>query len=233
MNIGLCDDDIGSRTMVREWITTNHPEITPHAIHEFMSGEALIEYLRHKDLDILFLDCRMTGMDGIETAAVIREQDSRLTIIILTDHPGYALLGYEVRAFHFILKKNFHKKVGIIFDNALKRIRKNEPTALTFKSVDGLVHMETEDILYVEGAARKKKLVLANQKEYEVISTLDEIQEILKPYGFVRPHCSFLVNARYIKEFKPDRVEVIGGAVLPVSRRMYKDAKMDFIRWTN
>ena len=231
MKIGLCDDDREFRAMVRKWITAHYPHIASLEILEFMSGEALLEYLRLNVLDIVFLDCSMTGMDGIETTTVIREQNEELTIILLTDFIGYAEYGYGFSVYSFILKENFNKRAKTIFDNALENAKKNENTTIAFKTVRGLVHLKAEDISYVEGALKLKKLVLSDQRVYEVNSTFDEIAEKLKPHGFIRPHCSYLINARYIEDLKISGAKLFDGEVIPVARNRYREAKNDWLRW--
>lgn len=84
MRIGICDDNEQARHTVLSRLKTR-PEVMERNIFEFRCGEALLEHLRRFVLDIVFLDCKMDGMDGIETAKAIRRRDNRLVIILLTD----------------------------------------------------------------------------------------------------------------------------------------------------
>ena len=83
----------------------------------FSSGEA---FLRAKaPVDILFLDIRLGGMDGIETAKALRAQNSDMILIFLTGCREYALEAFDVSAFHYLLKPMEEQKFQDIFTKAL------------------------------------------------------------------------------------------------------------------
>jgi two-component system, LytTR family, response regulator len=60
------------------------------------------EFLSRHKPDVVFLDIEMPGMTGIELLRVIRGQ-SFLTVFI-TSHPEFAVEGFELEAFDFLLK---------------------------------------------------------------------------------------------------------------------------------
>src|SRR5580698_10149700 len=58
----------------------------PHKLYQFASGD---ECLRHLELepDIVFLDYHMPGMNGLDTLKAIKEDNSRVLVIVLsTEH---------------------------------------------------------------------------------------------------------------------------------------------------
>lgn len=69
----------------------------------FEDGLSIIEEY-HPEWDIIFLDIRMTHMDGMEAARRIRDQDNSVILIFITSMAQYAIQGYEVDAQDFILK---------------------------------------------------------------------------------------------------------------------------------
>ena len=89
IKIGICDDNSTVRKQVLTWIADNRNDINPHNIREFVCGEAVLDYLRHDVIDILILDCKMDGIDGIQTAMQIRKTNRRMVIVALTDYKGY------------------------------------------------------------------------------------------------------------------------------------------------
>jgi len=70
MLIGICDDCENDRTRLRAWLDRNY-SYNGNIIIEFPNGEALLEHLRHRKLDIVFFDGKMTSKNGIETACKI------------------------------------------------------------------------------------------------------------------------------------------------------------------
>jgi len=55
-------------------------------------------------VDVFFLDIQLPMMSGMEAAKKIREKDKNALIVFVTNLAQYAIKGYEVNAFDFILK---------------------------------------------------------------------------------------------------------------------------------
>ena len=227
MRIGICDDSKQARDMVSEWLKT-HDDVMERNVYEFSSGEALLEFLRSNMLDIIFLDCKMEGMDGIVTANSIRILDSMVVIILLTDFTGYARFGYNADVLDYILKKEFHLKVGAIFEKAAARIKSSVMRIYSVKTGIGLVHLDVSDILFIESHGRKKELIMRGGQAYEFYGRLSDIENDLKTHGFIRPHNSFLVSSRHVNVFTQNNIWLFDyGPPIPVSRKRYRGALDD------
>ncbi len=57
-----------------------------HSTTEAGDGEAALDYLLRDRCDIVVADLAMPGMSGVELAAVIRERNPGLPVLILTGH---------------------------------------------------------------------------------------------------------------------------------------------------
>ena len=63
------------------------------------------DFLDKKErFDLLFLDIMMPGIDGMSLANRIREFDESVIIVFVTNMSAYAIKGYEVNAFDYIVK---------------------------------------------------------------------------------------------------------------------------------
>lgn len=60
---------------------------------------------------VYILDIELPDGNGLELAKEIRKIQERAYIVFLTAYEKYALSGYEVRAFHYIIKENMEKKL--------------------------------------------------------------------------------------------------------------------------
>jgi DNA-binding NtrC family response regulator len=70
------------------------------------SGEEALEALDHSPVDVVILDVRMPGMDGIETLRGIKKRHPLVEVIMLTGHASVevAVQGMEFGAFDYLMK---------------------------------------------------------------------------------------------------------------------------------
>jgi DNA-binding NtrC family response regulator len=70
------------------------------------SGEAALEFLEKHPIDVVVLDVKMPGMDGIQTLRNIKERHPLTEVIMLTGHANVevAIQGMELGAFDYLMK---------------------------------------------------------------------------------------------------------------------------------
>ncbi|MCY9693582.1 response regulator [Paenibacillus alginolyticus] len=75
-------------------------------ISEADSGESALAYIESNDIDILFSDIRMKGMDGLQLAAKVRELDKPVKVIFMSAYGEfeYAQRAIDLNAIRYILK---------------------------------------------------------------------------------------------------------------------------------
>lgn len=128
-------------------------------------------------------------------------------------------------------------KVGIILDeDNIEKIRPIlelmalERSQVLFQTSNGYVQLQVKDISYLEAYGDDIYLHGAEMTNQVIKQPLYQLEEILKPYHFVRIGKSFIVNIskiRYIRSgfnAKLD-IELITGTHLEVSRSFVKDFK--------
>jgi two-component system, response regulator, stage 0 sporulation protein F len=74
----LVDDDIGILESMRESLKDNY------CISTAKSGEEAIEIIKNENQNLVILDIRMDGIDGIETLKVIRSIDNTIPVIMVS-----------------------------------------------------------------------------------------------------------------------------------------------------
>ncbi|HOV85072.1 MAG TPA: response regulator [Syntrophobacteraceae bacterium] len=85
----------------------------------FSGLEALDGLSRRRDVDVVLLDVKMPGMDGIETLRAIKRHHPLVEVILLTGHAVLetAIEGMKLGAFDFLLKPcEMEHLVGKILD---------------------------------------------------------------------------------------------------------------------
>jgi DNA-binding NtrC family response regulator len=75
-------------------------------VKAFSGQEALEQLATGKEIDIVILDVKMPGMDGLETLTEIKRQYPATDVIILTGHSTMetAIKGMRLGAFDFLTK---------------------------------------------------------------------------------------------------------------------------------
>ncbi|MBN1849747.1 MAG: response regulator [Deltaproteobacteria bacterium] len=70
------------------------------------SGEAALEWLARGVADVVVLDVKMPGMDGIQTLREIKKRYPLVEVIMLTGHANIevAIEGMELGAFDYLMK---------------------------------------------------------------------------------------------------------------------------------
>jgi DNA-binding NtrC family response regulator len=70
------------------------------------SGEKALEILRRSRIDVVLLDVKMPGMDGIETLRHIRNESPLVEVVLLTGHASVesGIEGMKLGAFDYLMK---------------------------------------------------------------------------------------------------------------------------------
>jgi DNA-binding NtrC family response regulator len=70
------------------------------------SGEKALAFLGEQAVDVVVLDVRMPGMDGIETLRELKKRHPLVEVIMLTGHASLevAIEGMELGAFDYLMK---------------------------------------------------------------------------------------------------------------------------------
>lgn len=81
-------------------------ELRGYATEIVNSGEKTLEAVFRQVPDLLLLDLKMPGLDGLEVLAQLRESHKELKVIILTGHGSFSSgsQGMALGAFDYIMK---------------------------------------------------------------------------------------------------------------------------------
>lgn len=107
-------------------------------VHQAASGEEALEMLRSLSPDVVLLDLRMDGMDGIATLRRLRESHETLPVIILTGHGSFedAVAGIHLDVVEFLRKPVDIEKLASLVRRLLARGR---PESLRERTVGELM----------------------------------------------------------------------------------------------
>ncbi|MEW6674102.1 MAG: response regulator [Thermodesulfobacteriota bacterium] len=136
----LVDDEVDFVEMLSLRLNEVGERVTPA-----YSGRECLEILGQKSIDVVILDIRMPGMDGIETLREIKKRFPLVEVMMLTGHgtTETAVEGMKLGAFDYLMKPADFDELRLKLENARKRkdeqeerIRKAEARLLLRKSGD-------------------------------------------------------------------------------------------------
>ncbi len=181
---------------------------------QFSSTTSVGLFLKENEIDLIFLDIEMPGVNGIEFAKTI---SPNTLVIFTTAYPQYALDSYEVDAVDYLVKpiesERFRKAVNkaFLYHNLLKSnkqesIENIEAEYIFVKSDKRFSKVYFKDILFVEGL---KDYVIIQTREQRIITRmyLKIIQEHLPKY-FFRVNKSYIVNIEKIEYYDNNDVYI-------------------------
>lgn len=236
MKIAICDDEIyfagKLREILMQYLEERHIDFE---IELFSSGREFVELgVEMLQYQIIFLDINMKQMDGIETAKNVRAYTEESFVVFVTAYIDYSLEGYQVGAPRYILKNNlnFREQIYECMDAITKKM-KCFLTRKIFRFQEGEKKIRIENILYIESKLHKLEFNILEHglATYTMYGTLNELENELEEYPFLRIHQSFLVNLKYIKCVTGYKVVLSNGQELTVPRARYKTVKDTFIAY--
>ena len=205
-----------------------------HPEGKYLSALQAMKDMADKQIDLIFLDIQMPGLNGMEFSRMVKPETR---IIFITAFNQYALDSYRVNALDYLLKPVSYSDFVEAANKALQWFeltrKSGQPTPATaenkvmdciyVKSDYKLVQVKLKDILYIEGLKDYIKIYTENDaKPILSLMSMKAMEELLPTEGFIRIHRSFIVQKDKIKIVDRGRI-VFGKNYLPVSDSYKKE----------
>lgn len=219
VRVAIVEDSIPDTELLRDYLRRYETQTDCRfLVTEFRDGDEIAIGYRG-GFDLLLLDIEMQFMNGMKAAEEIRKLDPEVIIVFVTCSPHYAIRGYAVGAFDYILKPVDYAAFSRCLDLVRKRLEKRKGVYLSIPTQDGLYKVDTSDIYYIE--VRNHSLLFHTAKG-EIASTgsLRSLEEKL-PEQFFRSSKAYLINLEHVDCVEGEDAVVHGDRV-QVSRAKHK-----------
>ena len=188
------------------------------------------KFMQASPVDLVFLDIKMPGVNGLEFARMI---PSDTLVIFVTAYAEYALDSYEVDAIDYLVKpieiERFKRAVQkahtyhslLKTDNSKNRVESVSASHIFVKAERRYFRIQLENILFIEGL---KDYVVIQTPEQRIVTkmNLKSIHEMLPKDVFLRTNKSYIVNSNHIASF--DNNDVFIGKYEISIGNSYRDA---------
>jgi DNA-binding LytR/AlgR family response regulator len=200
--------------------------------------------LRDSDIDAVFLDIRMPGLDGMELARVLGRFARPPAVVFVTAYDDRAAEAFDMGVADYVRKPVQADRIA----ESLRRILATRMVP-SHPAVAGRQEHDDDPTIPVELAGSTRMLPRSSvqwveaQGDYARLHTaegshlvrisLASLAERWADAGFVRIHRSYLVQLKVIGELRLTNngyVVVVGGRELPVSRRHTRELKDRLVR---
>ena len=244
MKVIIIDDENKARRLISTLLTENCPEISMQLeADDLETGVALIK--EHQP-DIVFLDIEMPKHSGLQIVDFFEPNEMNFQIIFVTAYNEYAIQAFKLSAVDYILKpvdilelktaiekakKNIESKsINNRLDDLKRVFQQLSLNKMVLEVPKGILFVSHDDIILFEADGMYTKVYMKNNESQLICKPMKHFVDQLegKPI-FYKPHRSFLVNLKYIKELsKKDGFHLImeNNKTIPIA----KEKKDEFLQ---
>lgn len=208
------------------------------------NGADALKILQATDLDVVFCDIKMPGLDGMDLARVLSKFARPPRIVFVTAYDEHAVAAFELDASDYVMKpvraERLTEAVRRVVSAGTPTVQPppaddtdDEVIPVELAGVTRFVQRST--VRYVEAQGDYARLH-TGQNSHLVRIPLSTLEERWREAGFTRIHRSTLVALAHVDEMRVDsgRCAVrVGDDWLPVSRRHTRELRDLLVRSTS
>lgn len=233
LSIAVCDDEVLDCCKIAGSIKEILEKLdVPFMVRQFYSGKELIQAAG--EFDIIFLDIMMGGMDGMDTARLLRNKAYENILIFISSSRGYVFEAYDVEAFQYLVKPVEQGKLRSILQRAVVKLQKDSREFILIQTKGQTRKLFLKNIYYFEIRGRVIS-VHSTDGIFQYYGQIGGLEEHLQDKGFFRCHKSFLVNLRCIRRYGHQELLLDNGEKIPMAKRrqaVFEQELMDFMKRT-
>lgn len=232
MKIAICDDNAIMRDDLKNRLMEY--ALSKNLIFlysDFSNGDDLIA--SNRNFDLIFLDYKMEGINGLETARRLRKNSNNTAIIFLTSYPHVVFDTFEVNAYRFLLKPVDNAKLNAAMDDFLADL--DDDKFIAIKTDEDTKRIKIDDIIYAE-ASDKYCFIRTVDENILYKKTLSEFEKLLPADKFYRSHRTYLVGFRHILSHTSSDILFDNKEKAQISKlkqTSFKNAFLDYIKRYN
>ncbi|TDO50791.1 LytTR family two component transcriptional regulator [Kribbella sp. VKM Ac-2527] len=207
------------------------------------NGPDALKILQAADLDVVFCDIKMPGLDGIDLARVLSNFKSRPQIVFVTAYDEHAVAAFDLEAADYVMKpvraerlaEAVRRVVSAGGPQTLQSADETDDEVIPVELAGITRFVQRSTVRYVEAQGDYARLH-TGQNSHLVRVPLSTLEERWRDAGFTRIHRSTLVALAHVDEMRVDggRCSVrVGDDWLPVSRRHTRELRDLLVRSTS
>lgn len=237
MRIAVCDDEEQFLAQAEELLRELCPNYFGGTINDTIVIDRYTDNLKmllqheKEPYDIVLMDIKMPVLDGFMAAERLSAAGRECKLIFFSSKEELVFQSFQYEPVYFV-RKGGAERMRAELSRALKRIREkyDKRVFLYFPDKNGM--MERVPVTEIESIQSDRNYLIYSTlsgREYRQRKTMEEEEQSLKEYGFLRIHRAFLVNSNYVARIRQNgsEVQMKSGKLLKVGRN-YRQAAEKF-----
>lgn len=215
MKVLIIDDETKARSVLSMLISNSCPKVSEILqASDLLSG---IEVIKKELPQIVFLDVEMPELTGLEIVNYIDVSLYNFEIIFVTAHDEYAVEAFKLSAIDYVLKPACPERIKAAVDKAILQLGKSQISLkleelkqhlssnskrIGLPYAEGIKFIDFDKIIMIEANGMYTNVYEENSEAILVSKPLrffiDRLENMIV---FYRPHRSYIVNLKFIKEY--------------------------------
>jgi len=230
IRVAIIEDQASDAGLLRQYFQRFSQESEKEfSLSFFPSGEEFLSKFQAGQYDLVLMDIDLGGMNGIETSRRLREKDSAVLLIFMTNLAQYAIEGYQVEAYDYVVKPISYWDFQSRIKKAVKRLEKTHKTKVLLNASEQKVVLEASDIYYI-AISNHLLIYHTKQGDFSTYGSLKEAAREFEPFGFSKCSSSYLVNLAFVQSIEGFDC-IVAGKKLPISHPRRKEFLDDLNRY--
>ncbi len=163
----------------------------------FNNAETFLKNYK-KEYSVVLMDINLPGMNGMECVKKLRAIDDTVLVVFVTNLSQFAVDGYEVKAFDFIVKPISYYNFSLKLKRALSHLSSLNNYELIISTKDKKYFININQLIYIEIRNHTIIYHLVNE-EIKGSGTLKSLYTNLKKHHFAFCNQCYLVNLAFVK----------------------------------
>ena len=233
IKIAIVDDSLEdirhTETIVKGITKENHDvqiytcQNSDFFVHEIKEGQRWNVYI---------VDVEMPKRTGLDVLRTIRDNGDEGFVIFLTNHREYAVDGYELAVFRYIMKDCMEEKLPEALDHILPEIRRRRARYYVLEKTSGEAMIDYADIIRIEKVGGKNSVLYTRTGEHVVRSSLKKILEQLNSSDFIIPNKGIAVNLGHVNGIKDQTMTLTKNAKVEIAKSKIGYVKQEVARYS-
>ena len=174
----------------------------------------------------------MPGVNGMVLGRQLKQRCPELKLVYVSAYLEFALEGYTVNAYRYLLKRDIVHTLPSCLDDLLAELTDQRKT-LTVHHNRAATEIPLDQIYYLESDLRQINVYgdIARQPICTYYGKIADLPQMLYENGFLQVSRSDVVNMKYVCGIRSYKMTLKNGVELSISRAGYAAIRSAYLEW--